>query len=136
LATVKENPTEGALMPDVKMWRDEEILIKDTNAFLDVLRGTTASAMSCWIFKDGDPNPEYYKLERGEIDITVFDVITGKSDSLVIIEIKAYAFEGRMVNIAERLKTIARGLAEYMGISPSRVSITFDKVEEGCWVSG
>jgi hypothetical protein len=120
-------------MPDVKMWRDPSIQIEDKEAFLDKLREEVAVDMSCYVFQNGNPEPVLYVLDNDEVDITVFDVISGKSKSLVIIEVSAYAFEGRMINIEDRLKDIAAFVRDYFGLPDDSVSISFAETAERCW---
>jgi hypothetical protein len=120
-------------MPDVKMWRMPDVQIESKGIFLDALRNEVAVNLSCYIFQGGSPEPTLYVLGDGEVDVTVFELISGASKSLVIIEVSAYAFEGRMINIEERLRGIAEWVRDYLALPAGSVSISFAETAEGCW---
>jgi hypothetical protein len=123
-------------VPDVKMWRDPNIPMTSKDEFIAELQKEVARQMSCWVPAKTSKNYEYYELNwQSEIDVPVFDVIQGRSNSFVILEVAAFPYEDRMRDIKQRIRNIAVRIADLLGLDPEDVSITFIKVDFDCWTT-
>jgi len=121
-------------MPDVKSFLKDSIELDELGYdFEEELAQTVALNMSCrvgWLFwrkfKVVDPHKE--------VDVTTIGKIDGRSGSVAIIEVAAYALRDRMRNIDVRLAQIAERMHYVLGLDEDQhVSITFIRVHRRCW---
>jgi len=123
-------------VPDVHFWYSQS-LFQDTPHYLikRELQATVATYMDCfdeegnWI--EHDPH--------SQIDILTFATFDSGCTKDAVIQISAYDWPDRMLNIGERLKHIAEDVAELLPDERAPVAASFQPIPrgeypQGCWV--
>ena len=119
-------------MPDVHFRYSPRLraVIADGKSFQADLAGVVAGEMDCL---DDEGNLITHD-PKTHIKFPVFEVFTGAFTDLVGMDILAYDYPNRLVDMPRRLKRITAWVRDELDLGPNTVSANFIPIPVGGWV--